>query len=61
VQSGGVQKIALEGKRVIVIEEEPIERRDFTYGKATKIFNNLKEISTIATTREVIKYIQRKL
>jgi iron complex transport system ATP-binding protein len=54
-------KTALEnGKFVVVVDEQPIEQRDFTGGKAKEIFTIVKRRATIASsTLEVFDIIEK--
>lgn len=56
-----VEEIA-EKKPVLVIEENPMEKRDFTEGKAEKIHEKLKEksIENVESIKEAIKFIENE-
>ncbi|MDD2777483.1 MAG: ABC transporter ATP-binding protein [Methanocellales archaeon] len=53
-------ELALENKPVLLIEKEPIEKRDFTQGEAKKIYNRLKENGAVVLqdTKEVLPIIE---
>lgn len=55
-------KEAAEKKPVLVIEEDPIEERDFTGGKAEMIYETLKEesVKNVGSVKEAIKFIKNK-
>ncbi len=50
-------------KPLIILEETPIEKRDFTKGKATEIYNNLKlkkNVTVVESVQEVINCIEKR-
>ncbi len=53
-------ELALENKPVLLIEKEPIEKRDFTHGEAKKIYNRLKDNGAVVLhdTKEVLSIIE---
>ncbi len=53
-------EVALENKPVLIIEKESIEKRDFTKGKAKKIYNRLKNKGAVVLndTKEALKIIE---
>ncbi|MEA1964432.1 MAG: ABC transporter ATP-binding protein [Candidatus Aerophobetes bacterium] len=57
------KKALKEGKRVIVVNKTPIQERDYTKGKATQIFEDLKKGgATFANDeREVLSLIEKIL
>jgi len=40
-------KAAGEAQNLIIVEKEPIEKRDYTEGKATKLYHELKANATL--------------
>lgn len=50
-------------KPLIILEETPIEKRDFTKGKATEIYNNLKlkkNVMVVESVQEVINCTEKR-
>ncbi|MDI6888162.1 MAG: ABC transporter ATP-binding protein [Methanocellales archaeon] len=54
-------ELALENKPVLLIEETPIEQRDFTHGEAKKIYTRLKSNGAIVlhSPEEVLPIIEK--
>ena len=54
-------EFALENKPVLLIEETPIEQRDFTQGEAKKIYTRLKNNGAIVlhSPEEVLPIIEK--
>lgn len=55
-----IKTAAEEGKKVILIEKQDIKTRDYTGGKATKIYNEIKEkhdFTVIESEKDILKVL----
>lgn len=54
-------KAAASARRLIILEETPVEQRDFTSGKASLLYRGLKERATVAANQQLLSSIEETL
>lgn len=53
-------KAAAQAKNLLIVEDQPIEERDFTQGEATEIYNSLKERAVVLSSHEVTEFLKKQ-
>lgn len=54
-------KAAAEGVHLLIVEDSPIEERDYTGGQATELYNQLKGRATVLSSGEINQFLLGKV